>query len=184
MTVLHLSRTIVLTRDPGANDENAPLASASQAESDRNEIHEDDELSGNRLLSPIFERPSSEERETEEIEELLSFVEDSPAGSPEPIGDTSVSVHLDGFDDNDVEMSDESDEEQNDENAAPAATFAPAPAVAPPVPPPVIAPLLPSPIIVPSVQARRARGLRRDVVTVVGSRQIIYGQVFEDGKEV
>ncbi|TEB21998.1 hypothetical protein FA13DRAFT_1741381 [Coprinellus micaceus] len=159
VTVLHPSRMI-----------------ASQAEDDHNKIHEDNGPSVNRPLPPIFERPSSEERESEEIEELLSFIEESPAGSPEPIGDTSVSVHLDGFDDNDVEIM--------PAPAPPAATFAPALAVAPPLPPPVIAPLLPSPVIVPSVRARRPRALGRDVVTVVGNRQIVYGQVFEDGKEV
>ena len=192
VTVSHLSRMVVLTRDAGANDENAPRASASQAEDNHKEIYEDDESSADRPLSPIFERPSSEERENEEIEELLSFVQDSPAASPEPVGHTSFSVYRNGFDDGDVEMSDESDEEQNDDEntppapAPPAAILAaPAQAVAPPVPAPAIAPLPPSPAIVPSVAARpRPRGLRRDVVTIMGNTDIVYGQVFENGNEV
>ena len=176
LTQIHA--TVELTRDLGANDENAPVVSASQAENDFNTEYETNEPNGNRPLSPIPERPSSEEREDEEIEAILSSVEESPAGSPEPTGDTSLSIHLGGLDDDDVEMSDKSDEEQNDENAAPA------PAAAMPAPAPAVAPLLPSPAIVPSRPLRRPRPLRRDAVTVIGNRQIIYGQVFEDGEEV
>ena len=174
-TRLQIHGTVMLTRDSGANDENAPVASASQAEVDRYYKYETDEPSGNRPLSPTSERPSSEEHEDEEIETILSCIEDSPAGSPEPTGDTSLSVHLNGFDDDDVEMSDESEEDQNENTAPapPAATSVPA-----------LALLLPSPLIVPSVQVRRARPLRRDEVTVVGNRRFIYGRVFEDGEEV
>jgi hypothetical protein len=125
--LLQIHSTVELTRDLGANDDKAPIVSASQAENDGINEYEIDESSANRPLLPISERPSSEEREDEEIEAIFSFIEESPAGSPEPTGGTSVSVHLDRFDD-DVEMSDESDEEQDDENAASAA---PAPAIAP-----------------------------------------------------
>lgn len=77
-----------------------------------------------------------------------------------------------------MEMSGESDGEQNDENTAPA------PPAAIPAHAPAVASLLLSPVIVSSARARRPMPLRRDVVTVVGNRQNIYGQVFEDGKGV
>ena len=43
VTPLHISRRIALTRDSGANDENTPIAPASEAENNPNKIHEDGE---------------------------------------------------------------------------------------------------------------------------------------------
>ena len=63
VTVIRLSHMVVLTRDPGANDENTPLAPASRAECSTQRTYEDDESSGNRPLSPIHEHASSEEED-------------------------------------------------------------------------------------------------------------------------
>ena len=157
VTLLHLSHIVVLTRDSGANGENAPLASASQAECDVNEINEDDESSRNRPLSPALEHPIPED-EDERGEWNPSF----HAGDINRHG---------GFDDKDADMVDVSDEEEKDENAVPAPKRAALGSA-------VTLPLLPAPVIVSTTRAQRARALRRQETMVIG------GQTYRLGDEL
>ena len=153
-TVLHLSHMVVLTRDSGANDQNAPPASAPQAERNTNEINEDDESSGGRPLSPVLD-PGPED----EDERNLSF----------PAGD--IDRHA-GFDDRDANMADVSDE-KNGGNTAPAlkgAALGTAPTL----------PLLPTPVIASATGAQRVRALRRQETMLIGGQAYRLGDELPD----
>lgn len=131
-------KCVVLTRDAGASNENAPVDSASQAENDTKSTDETDESSSeNRRLTTIIERPSSEDRAEEaDVLEMLAATDSrtpstSPGPSPEPDASLdfydfnpsrtpspSPSKFFDDSNSDDAEMTDDTDDSASDATQA------------------------------------------------------------------